>query len=213
MSFFGILVLSGRVILALNLIYLFLIRKHLMRSMILLSVLLIGMAIIEVMSSYLARKGESNQHLTHFYTIGRFMMLSVLYYGQLKKFQRIVPVGVAVFSGILIYQMTSSTISYYTFNTLGFLISACILMLYSMAYYIEHISTKRYWDMFNIGLFLYLGGSSIIFLTMNSWQDLKDWNYIIWSLNASLFVVFQGFVMATIYRFKQSAEQNGISPL
>lgn len=213
MDLFDVLVLSGRALLALNLLFLFIIRKHLRRAMILLSVLLIGIAIIEIMASYLARQGLSNQHLTHFYTIGRFLMLSIMYYGQLRKFQRIVPIGVAVFSVVLIYQMTYSSIRYYEFNTLGFLISACILILYAMAYYIEHISTKRYWDMFNIGLFLYLGGSSIIFLTMNSWQNLKDWNYVIWSVNASLFVVFQGFVMATIYRFKKTTEKNGISPL
>jgi hypothetical protein len=213
MSAYQVLVWLGNISLLINIIFLLILRKRLTSTLRLVTVLLIGIFIIQISSYVLALNVESNQFLSHYYTIGQFFMLSIIFYGQLTKYRFIVPIGVALFSCLIIYQISCSSLSYYTFNTLGFLVSSCILMLYAMAYYIEHISTKRYWDMFNIGLFLYLGGSSIIFLTMNSWQDLKDWNYIIWSINASLFVVFQGFVMATIYRFKQSNDQHGISPL
>lgn len=213
MTSYQVLVWLGNIFLLINIIFLLILGKRLTGSLKLVTVLLIGIFIIQVSSYVLALNVESNQFLSHYYTIGQFFMLSIVFYQQLAKFRLIVPIGAALFSSVLIYQLIYSTISYNTFNTFGFLVSACILMMYSMAYYIEHISIKRYFDMFNIGLFLYLGGTSIIFLTMNSWQDLKDWNYIIWSLNASLFVIYQAFVTATIYRFKQSSEHNGISPI
>ena len=213
MSLYKVLVWLGDICLLINIIFLLISRKRLTRSLQLVTVLLISVFVIQTSSIILAVNLKPNQFLSHYYTIGQFFMLSIIFYGQLTKYRLIVPIGAASFSAVLIYQLVDSTLLYNTFNTLGFLVSACILMMYAMAYYIEHISTKRYFDMFNIGLFLYLGGTSIIFLTINSWQDLKDWNNVIWSLNASLFVIYQGFVTATIYRFKQSNEHNGISPI
>ena len=142
------------------------------------------------------------------------LILSVLYYLQLSRFQLIVPIGVLLFSSVFIYQLIDSSIVYNQFNTSGFLVSACVLMFYAFFYFIEHIAEKRYWDTFNVGLFLYLGGSSIIFLTMNSWQDLEGWNMLIWTINASLAVLFQVFIFVTIYRFHCVVKnQNGISTL
>jgi hypothetical protein len=103
---------------------------------------------------------------------------------------------------------------YDQFNTFGFLVSNCILLFYAFFYYIEHITEKKYWDTFNVGLFLYLGGSSIIFLTMNSWNELKGWNTIIWTINATLAVLYQVFIFITIYRYnRQVRKQNGYSSI
>lgn len=182
--------------------------------MILLMVLLLGTLYIELASLYLYYHKASNLHLTHYYTIGQFFILSVIYYKQLKKFQRMVPIGVLVFSSILIYQLLDYKIIYNKFNTSGYLVHACILMMYAFFYYIEHITIKRYWDTFNVGLFLYLGGSSIIFLTMNSWKDLDDWYLDIWTINASLVVLYQLFIAITIYRFyRVQMNKNGISSI
>jgi len=214
MSLLDGLALGNKALLLLNLLYLIYLLKHLRRSMILLMVLLGGMLFIDLASSYLSDRNIQNIHLTHYYTIGQFFILSVIYYKQLKKFQLVVLIGVALFSSILIYQLVTSKIVYNELNISGFIASACILMTYAFFYFIEHISEKRYWDTFNVGLFLYLGGSSIIFLTMNSWQDLEDWNVMIWTVNASLAVLFQIFIAATIYRFHRvQRNQNGISSL
>ncbi len=182
--------------------------------MILLLVLLIGILYIELTIAYLSHLSIPNVHLTHYYTIGQFFILSMIYYGHLKKFQRVVPIGIVLFSSILIYQLIDSKIEYNKFNTTGFLVSACLLMTYAFFYYIEHIKEKKYWDTFNVGLFLYLGGSSIIFLTMNSWKDLEAWNMFIWTINGGLIILYQGFITATIYRFHRiQKNQNGISSL
>ncbi|MCJ8288181.1 MAG: hypothetical protein HRT58_02530 [Crocinitomicaceae bacterium] len=214
MSLLDALALGNKALLLINIFYLIFLIKHLRRSMILLMVLLVGILFIDLASSYLSDQHISNIHLTHYYTIGQFFILSVIYYKHLKKFQLIVPFGVALFSSILIYQLVASKIVYNELNISGFIASACVLMTYAFFYFIEHISEKRYWDTFNVGLFLYLGGSSIIFLTMNSWQDLEDWNVIIWTVNASLAVLFQVFITTTIYRFHLvQKNQNGISSL
>ena len=182
--------------------------------MILLMVLLMGTLFIELDAQYLGSQKRSNLHLTHYYTIGQFFILSVIYYNQLKKFQLLVPIGVILFSGILIYQLIGSKIEYNVFNTSGFLVSACVLISYAFFYYIEHITEKRYWDTFNVGLFLYLGGSSIIFLTMNNGNDFKGWYTHLWTINASLVILYQLFISITIYRFYRiQKNQNGISSL
>ncbi len=180
----------------------------------LLLVLLVGTLFIEILSEYFANRRIENLHLTHYYSIGQFLILSLIYSTHLKKFQLAVPVGVAVFSLVFIYQLISGRIVYDQFNTAGFLVSACILMFYAFFYYIEHIAEKKYWDTFNVGLFLYLGGSSIIFLTMNSWEDLEGWNTTIWTLNATLSVLFQVLICITIYRYYHILKKkNGISSI
>jgi hypothetical protein len=213
---------SGKILLSVNILLLIIVNvksiarhpKHVSRSMILLMLLLIGTLYIEIFSSYLASQHIPNLHLTHYYTIGQFFILSMIYYRQLKKFQLVVPIGVVLFSGILIYQLIESKIVYNEFNTSGFLVSACVLISFAFFYYLEHITEKRYWDTFNVGLFLYLGGSSIIFLTMNRWKDLEDWYLFIWTINGSLVVLYQVFITLTIYRFHRiQKNQNGISPL
>lgn len=182
--------------------------------MILLMVLLVGILSIEIAIAYLANHGTPNLHLSHYYTIGQFFILSAIYYLHLEKFQIVVPIGVALFSGFLIYQLLDSKIVYNEFNTTGFLIAACTLIIYAFFYFIEHISLKRYWDTFNVGLFLYLGGSSIIFLTINSWQDLEEWYMGIWTVNVLLTALFQAFITATIYRFHRvQKNQNGFSSI
>ena len=198
-----------------NIIFLIILVKHLSRSLILLLVLLLGILSIELTIAYLASGGVPNVHLTHYYTIGNFFMLSIIYYRHLNKFQRVIPMSVVLFSCILIYQLIASKIVYNEFNTSGFIVSACLLMTYAFFYYIEHIKEKRYWDTFNVGLFLYLGGSSIIFLTMNSWKDLDVWwNMFIWTINGGLIILYQGFITATIYRFyRVHKNQNGISSI
>jgi hypothetical protein len=188
--------------------------KRLSRSMILLMALLFGTLFIELVSEYLAHRKIPNLHLTHYYTIGQFFVLSVIYYNQLKKFQIVVPIGVALFSSILMYQLIQSKIEYNVFNTAGFLVSACVLITYAFFYYIEHIAEKRYWDTFNVGLFLYLGGSSIIFLTMNNYKDLAEYYMDIWTINGMLVVLYQLFISITIYRYYRiQKSQNGYSSL
>lgn len=222
MSFFEAVSTGGKILLLVNVISLILVNviyavfrpKHLSKSMILLMVLLMGTLYIEIFSSYLASQHIPNLHLTHYYTIGQFFILSVIYYKQLTKFQLIVPIGVALFSGVLIYQLIESKIVYNEFNISGFLVSACILICYAFFYYIEHIANKKYWDTFNVGLFLYLGGSSIIFLTMNSGWDPEAWYMQIWTINALLVILYQLFISITIYRFHRvQKNKNGISSI
>lgn len=188
--------------------------KHLSRPNGLLLVLLAGTLYIELLSLYCANRGIENLYLTHYYSVGQFLLLSLIYYSFLKKFQLVIPIGVAIFSSTFLYQLLDGRIVYDKFNTTGFLVSACILMIYAFFYFIEHISEKKYWDTFNVGLFLYLGGSSIIFLTMNSWKDLEGWNMFIWTINASLSVLYQIFIFITIYRYyRVYKNQNGISSI
>jgi hypothetical protein len=201
MDTFDLIALGNKAVLAINLIFLLYSVKHLSKTMVLLMVLLFIMLGIDLAHSYLADHGMDNAFLTHYYTVLQFIILSVIYFRHLKRFQIVVPFGVIGFFSFFLYQLLSSSIVYDEFNTTGFLISTCILLFYAFFYYIEHITEKNYWDTFNVGLFLYLGGSSIIFLTMNNWAQLKGWNTLIWTVNALLAVLYQVFIFITIYRY------------
>lgn len=215
MDLFGALTWGNKILILLNVIYLIYLIKHLTKSMILLMVLLVGVLSLEMAIHHMANNDIPNLHLSHYYALGQFFLLSMIYYQHLNKFQLVVPIGVALFSSFLIYQLLDSQIVYNEFNTTGFLVSACTLIIYAFFYYIEHISVKRYWDSFNFGLFLYLGGSSIIFLTMNNnWKDLEVWYNDMWTINAFLTVLYQVFIAITIYRFHRlQMNQDGISSI
>lgn len=222
MSLFEAVSICGKSILLVNVVFILIVNiwhiasrpKHLSKPMILLMVLLFVTLFIELAVRYLAQQKIPNLHLTHYYMIGQFLIISAIYYFQLKKFQLVVPVGIALFSGFLIYQLMLSKIEYNVFNTTGFLVSACILISYAFLYYIEHIAEKRYWDTLNVGLFLYLGGSSIIFLTMNYSKDVEEFYMPIWTINGMLVILYQLFVTITIYRFYRfQKSQNGYNSL
>lgn len=214
MSIYDAETLALKVLLLVNIIYLVILKKHLTRSLILLLVLLFGVLVLELVIDYLANRGIPNVYLTHFYTSGQFLLISMIYFGELKRFKRIVPIGVIIYSSILIYQVIDSKIVFDQFNTSGFIFSACLMLMYALAYFVENIKEKKYWDTYNVGLFLYLGGSSVIFLTINSWKDLEGWNTLIWTINAGLIIIYQCFITSTIYRFHRlQKNQNGISSL
>jgi len=185
------------------------------RTFVLFMLLLLGTLFIEFYSAYLANRTINNLHLTHFYTIGLFLLLSIIYYGLLKRFQLVVPIGVMIVSSVMIYQLLKSQIIYTKFNTSGFIIAACVMMTYAFFYYIEHITTKKFWDAYNVGLFLYLGGSSVIFLTLENTKGFEDGTFMsVWTINALLVVLYQLFVSITIYRFYRSLRQpNGYSSI
>jgi len=222
MTVFEAVTLGGKILLIVNFLLLFSIhlinyikyKKHMSRSMFLLLLLLLGTIYIELASEYLYNRSIPNLHLTHFYTLGQFLLISVIYYKLLDKFKLAIPIGVILFSSVLIYQLLDSKIIYDEFNTSGFLVSACILIGYAFLYFIEHISQKKYWDSFNVGLFLYLGGSSIIFFTLSSLRDLNDWHMLLWTINGVLIIFYQAFISITIYRYYRGVKnQNGISSL
>ena len=220
MSAFQVAIISGKVFLALNVIsissinvWLFIKNeKRMDKTTFLFMLLLLGTLYIELYSAYLADKNIPNLFLTHYYTIGLFFILSIIYYGLLERFKLVVPISVIIFSSVMIYQLLDSKLIYNEFNTSGFIVAACVMMTYAFFYYIEYITKKMYWDIFNVGLFLYLGGSSVIFLTMNSWKDLGTSYMPIWTINASLFALYQLFISLTIYRlYRVKKKQNGIS--
>ena len=220
MSVFEAVIFGGKILLIVNALILLLMcalhyfkyKSIMSRSMILLMMLLFGTVYIELASWHLYNRNVPNLHLTHFYTIGQFLLISVIYYKLLDKFKLAIPIGVILFSSVLIYQLLDSKIIYDEFNTSGFLVSACILIGYAFLYFVEHISEKKYWDSFNVGLFLYLGGSSIIFLTLSNLRDLKDWHMFLWTINGVLIIFYQAFISITIYRYYRGVKnQNGIS--
>lgn len=222
MDLFQVGIISGKVLLITNVLSIVLVnvwsfiyhRERMSRTMILFMLLLLGTLSVELYSGYLANHGISNLHLTHFYTAGFFLLLSIIYYDLLKRFQLVVPIGVMLVSGIMIYQLIDSQIVFEQFNTSGFIIAACVMMTYAFFYYIEHITTKEFWDTYNVGLFLYLGGSSVIFLTLNNAKDLGDSYMPVWTINAWLFVLYQFFISITTYRFYRfQRQENGNSPL
>lgn len=222
MSFLEVASASGQVLLLINFISLTLVNirtyvyrpTNMSRSMILLMLLLLGTLFIELYSLHLYKRNTSNIHLTHYYTIGQFFILSIIYFNQLKRFKLAVPIGVIIFSGVMIYQLITAKIVFDQFNIIGFLVSAVILICYAFFYYIEHITVRRYWDTYNFGLFFYISGSSVIFITMDNAKDFGASYIYVWIINALLVVLYQVFISITIYRFhRNQKKQDGISSI
>lgn len=201
---YHLLVWIGNSAVLLNILYLLFLRRKLVTPLYVLLVLLIGVLGIQIALAVLASYGEYNQYLSHYYVVGQFLLLSLFYFFVIKRFRKVVFFCVIVFIVFLLYQINSMSFNYEVFNTPIYLVSSCMLLTYTMAYFIEYIKEKYLLDLMNIGLFLYFGGSSIIFFTMNHWKDFGEWNDTIWMLNAIMFILFQFSIAGSIRAFQKS---------
>lgn len=160
---------------------------------------LIALFVVQFAMAVLAELGIPNQYLTHYYVVGQFVLLTFFYFSVLEKFKKYIAIGGGIFFAFFAFQLLASPFDFNSFNTPSYLISSCVIMLYTMLYFMENIQKKRVLDLFNMGVFMYFGASSILFFTINHWKEFADWNVFIWTLNASLFLLFQLMVTGSIY--------------
>ncbi|PZD77133.1 hypothetical protein DNG35_09825 [Mesonia sp. K7] len=158
-----------------------------------------------VMKAY-SSQSINNHFLSTYYLFLQFGLLSAFFYDLFvpikRKISRLVSyLSLAVVLGLLIQYLIHPE-QYYTFNSLGFLVTTVVLITYTVLYLYEMLSQKLPFYVVCIGLFIYLISSSLIFVSATSLIALNNKiNTLIWDINALLFMVYQ---LLILWEWKQS---------
>ena len=158
-----------------------------------------SMFIIQIVSKVLFELSINNIFLSHFYFVFQFILLSYFYYFLLNdRFQRklikIVSFGCLFLLGI---QYTIYPSTFFTFNLFEIFIMTLPVMIYSTFHLYNLLNKEKYFYYINIGLLLYLFGSTIVFLSYRllSMIASSEVTNIIWSLNIYMYVIYQLFIL------------------
>ena len=138
-----------------------------------------------------------NLWLSHFYFILQFIVLSIFYISILKeKFQKdLVKLGLVIAGSTLSIQYAFNTDLFYAFNLFEIFLTSYLLIIYSAFHFYNLLNTKREFYYMNMGILIYLFGSTILFLTGNLMALLSSkMNKWPWLLNAALYIVYQIFI-------------------
>ncbi|AXG74390.1 hypothetical protein DVK85_09155 [Flavobacterium arcticum] len=161
---------------------------------------LVAIAIIQGVMEFYAHKGYNNHFLSNYYLLSRFVLLSLFFYYAFSTIQNKISqfvkfTSITIIIGLVV-QYSLYPEQYYQFNSLGFLITAAVLVLYAVFYLYEMLSKKLPFYYTIMGIFLYMLSSAVIFASATSIVSFNDKiNIYIWKLNAFLFIVYQLLIL------------------
>lgn len=157
------------------------------------------------LAAHLCRKFYGNNlFLSHFYFVGQFILLSVFYLGLVKeKFQiKFISIGLVLVLGTLAIQYAMKPALFLKFNLYEIFITSFLLIIYATFHFYNMLDENKQFYYINMGILMYLFGSTILFLVGNLTTKLSDnFNMITWILNAFLIIVYQLFIL---YEWKVS---------
>lgn len=156
--------------------------------------------IIQLITSYKGYFKENNIYLSHYYFIGQFVLLSLLFKKILKKrvLQKVITI-------ILIFTLIALSIfyiiypsNYYQFNIFEILLTSIPLILFCFLFFIQTIdgSDKKFIYIIS-GFFLYVLCSTLLFSAGNLEKDTRN---IIWWTNSILYLAYQLLIFVEWYK-------------
>ena len=152
------------------------------------------MFIIQILTNILYYKAINNLFLSHFYLILQFIMLSLFYHNLLiekwqKKFVRI---GLLLGLLSLLIQYTINPGLFKIFNYYEIFITSFLIIIYATFHFYNMLNEKKQFYFINMGVFIYLFASTVLFLAGNLVAQLSSKNNTLtWTLNAFLYIVYQ----------------------
>lgn len=127
--------------------------------------LIIGLIQISMNSYKLVTMGESNLFFFIYYFVIQFIMLSLFYKELLGyKWIHIITGGVLL---LLSYQYFTDPSLYFKYNPIGSSSTQLILVVYSLLYFYKSLTGNKEFLIVNVGLFIYLLSSLLIFASGN----------------------------------------------
>lgn len=171
------------------------------------TIYLLVIFIIQITSGVLFNLKIDNLYLSHFYFVFQFIILSFFYYEILNNiFQRkVIKIVVPLCLIILGVQYYFNLDLFYKFNLFEIFITSFFVIIFSMFHFYNMLNEKRVYYYLNTGIFIYLFGSTFLFITGNLINSLTDsFRGIIWILNAILYILYQIFIFV---EFKNNFEK------
>lgn len=161
---------------------------------------LILILIIQIISSYKSFYKTPNIHLSHFYFIGQFILLSIFFKNilekkSLKKITTFTLVIVVIAMG-LYYVLYPS--NYYKFNIFEIVITSVPLITYCFFFFIQAIDgTSKKFTYIVSGFFLYILCSTLLFISGNLNASIMK---AMWAINALLYIIYQVLIFTEWYK-------------
>lgn len=154
--------------------------------------------LIEIALRVVVRYGYENLFLSHFYFILQFILLSFFYLDVLKeKFQKMLVKIVLVLCLIALaiqYSILPEMIN--KFNLFEIFITSFPLITYATCYLYNMLNEKRKFYYINIGILIYLFGSSTIFLSGNIINVISpEFSSNCWLFNSILYLFYQVLIL------------------
>lgn len=157
------------------------------------------MFLVQIASHVMVKMHMTNLFLSHFYFGLQFLILSFFYYSLLKERvqRRVIVVLLILCMSLLTVQYSLDWNLFFKFNLFEIFITSLPLIIYATFHLYNLLNEKKQFYYINIGLLIYLFGSTIVFLTANLLLSLNSYDSfdIIYSLNVYLYVVYQLFIL------------------
>lgn len=170
--------------------------------------------VVQIVSMIMMKNHINNLFLSHFYFIGQFILLSFFYINILKeKFQKkVVKFGLFLGLTALGIQYAVDVSLFLKFNLFEIFITSFLLILYATFHFYNMLNEKKEFYYINMGILIYLFGSTILFLVGNLTIVLSPkMNKITWILNSILYIVYQVFILVEWKKsFSEKREFNTI---
>jgi hypothetical protein len=167
------------------------------------SLYLLVILIIQLSSYYLSSLKINNLFLSHFYFVGQFIFLSLFYKSLFKKHlqKKIINIGFLCCFVVLGIQYSLDNSLFFKFNLFEIFITSFLLIVYGIFHFYNMLSDRKEFYYINMGIVLYLFGSTILFLVGNITIEMSgNWKKLTWVTNAFLYVVYQLFIMFEWYK-------------
>ncbi|WP_435579137.1 hypothetical protein [Gilvibacter sp.] len=153
--------------------------------------------------------GEPNIFISSIYTVVQLILLS-LFYGELIK-NRLIYVFAGVLLCFMLVQYAMDPSLFFRYNSIGISLSQALLIGYSLIYFYRSISAKTPFIIVNVGVFIYLICSTLIFASGNLQYELSQQGYLLLlNLNIVFYLLFQclvTFEWYTNYRTRKATKK------
>ena len=163
--------------------------------------LIIGTIQISMQTYILVTMGDSNLFFFIYYFILQFIMLS-LFYKELLGYKWInIITGIVLL--LIAYQYVTEPSLYFKYNPIGSSITQLIIVVYSLLYFYKSLTGKREFLIVNVGLFIYLLSSLLIFASGNLALLDSFPEYIpklLHSSNLALYLILQILIVVEWFR-------------
>lgn len=197
----------GYFLLGTNFILFFIgLKKFVSRSYFIFTFYLSIIITIQFFTAFFKRNGMNNLFLSHLYFVSQFVILSLFYLSILKNdFQKkIIKYSLLLCPLILAIQYIFNTDLFQRFNLLEIFLTSFLLIIFSMFHFYNILNEKRTYYFINMGILIYLFGSTVVFLSGNIITALNfSSSKIIWGLNSILYVIYQTLIMVEWFNMKE----------
>jgi len=150
---------------------------------------------VQFYSAWVAFNGNYNLHISHYYFVFQLLLLGYFYHticvNNLQK--KIIKYSILVCLLILGIQYAIIPEIYFKFNNLEIFLTCYLLIIFTLFHFYNLLSEKKIFLYFNMGVFIYLFGSTVLFLLGNL-SVVIDLNAINFDINRILFFIFHLFI-------------------